>query len=66
MLLPELPTQENIAMPLMLAGTIPNEVGSSVEIPANPASTVPAPIAPASSRQAQRVAIGRALATNPR
>ena len=53
-LLPELPTQENIAMPLML-GAHPNRRLSLglARSSRTSASTVPAPIAPASSRAAR-------------
>ena len=67
-LLPELPTQENIAMPLMLAGTPKSEaIARAREILANLGLDGAGPYRPGqlSGGQAQRVAIGRALATNP-
>ena len=67
-LLPELPTEENIAMPLMLAGTPKSQALSRArEILANLGLDGAGPYRPGqlSGGQAQRVAIGRALATDP-
>lgn len=67
-LLPELPTQENIAMPLMLAGTPKSQaIARAREILTNLGLDGAGPYRPGqlSGGQAQRVAIGRALATNP-
>ena len=67
-LLPELPTEENIAMPLMLAGTPKSQaISRAREILANLGLDGAGPYRPGqlSGGQAQRVAIGRALATNP-
>ena len=67
-LLPELPTEENIAMPLMLAGTPKSQaLGRAREILANLGLDGAGPYRPGqlSGGQAQRVAIGRALATDP-
>ena len=67
-LLPELPTEENIAMPLMLAGTPKSQaIARAREILTNLGLDGAGPYRPGqlSGGQAQRVAIGRALATNP-
>lgn len=67
-LLPELPCQENIAMPLMLAGTPKREaIAHAQQILANLGLQGAGPYRPGqlSGGQAQRVAIGRALVTNP-
>ena len=67
-LLPELPTQENIAMPLMLAGTPKSQaIARAREILTNLGLDGAGPYRPGqlSGGQAQRVAIGRALATDP-
>ena len=67
-LLPELPTEENIAMPLMLAGTPKSQaISRAREILANLGLDGAGPYRPGqlSGGQAQRVAIGRALATDP-
>lgn len=67
-LLPELPTEENIAMPLMLAGTSKSQaIARAREILTNLGLDGAGPYRPGqlSGGQAQRVAIGRALATNP-
>ena len=67
-LLPELPTEENIAMPLMLSGTPKAEaVSRARDILRNLGLDGAGPYRPGqlSGGQAQRVAIGRALATDP-
>ena len=67
-LLPELPCEENIAMPLMLAGTAKAEaVAKARSILANLGLDGAGRARPGqlSGGQAQRVAIGRALATDP-
>ena len=67
-LLPELPTEENIAMPLMLAGTPKSQaIARAREILTSLGLDGAGTYRPGqlSGGQAQRVAIGRALATNP-
>lgn len=67
-LLPELPVEENIAMPLMLAGTPKSQaIARAREILTSLGLDGAGPYRPGqlSGGQAQRVAIGRALATNP-
>ena len=67
-LLPELPTQENIAMPLMLAGTPKSQAiarAALVRSSRTSASTVPAPIAPASFRAARPSASPSAVRSPP-
>ena len=67
-LLPELPTEENIAMPLMLAGAAKAEaIAKARSILANLGLDGAGRARPGqlSGGQAQRVAIGRALATDP-
>ena len=68
-LLPELPCQENIAMPLMLAGVARKEaIARAQQILVNLGLEGAGPYRPGqlSGGQAQRVAIGRALITNPK
>ena len=67
-LLPELPCEENIAMPLMLAGAAKAEaIAKARSILANLGLDGAGRARPGqlSGGQAQRVAIGRALATDP-
>ena len=65
-LLPELPCEENIAMPLMLAGAAKAEaIAKARSILANLDGAGRARPGQLSGGQAQRVAIGRALATDP-
>ena len=67
-LLPELPAEENIAMPLMLAGTPKSQaIARAREILTSLGLDGAGPYRPGqlSGGQAQRVAIGRALAANP-
>ena len=67
-LLPELPTEENIAMPLMLAGTPKSQaLGRAREILANLGLDGAGPYRPGqlSGGQAQRVGVARALAADP-
>ena len=68
-LLPELPCQENVAMPLMLAGVArKNAVSQAQQILVNLGLDGAGPYRPGqlSGGQAQRVAIGRALITHPK
>lgn len=68
-LLPELPCQENVAMPLMLAGVSrKNAVTQAQQILMNLGLDGAGPYRPGqlSGGQAQRVAIGRALITHPK